>query len=69
MHHESYRDDSVTWSEEWFECHVCKLSMSEYEFDDLCQDPSAFTKRNQPDSSWDEYYQLQHFQENIYDYI
>lgn len=61
--------DTVISGSQWFACPICELSMSDYEFEDLNDDPNRYTKRTAPDESWNEYFNLKHAEENFYDYI
>lgn len=61
--------DEVIHGSQWFECPICELSMSDYEFEDLNDEPNRYTKRTAPDESWNAYFDLKHLEENFYDYV
>jgi len=52
----------------WLECIACDLNMSEYDFDELWDNPS-YADKKKPDISWKEYYDHKHLEENAYEYM
>jgi hypothetical protein len=53
----------------WFECPVCELHISEYDFENLFEEPQKYTKRQEADESWLEYFDHKHLQENAYEFM
>lgn len=62
-------DGVIHLSSTWFECTACELQMSEYDFDDLYENPKEYINKNTPDESWKEFYQHQDFEQNAYEYM
>jgi hypothetical protein len=64
-----WNPDGVLYhSSTWFECTACGLTMSEYDFDDLYDNPQQFIESQEPDPTWLEYYDYKDAQENAYEY-
>ncbi len=62
-------DGVITSGSTWFECHACGLTMSEYDFEDLYDNPRKYAGINKPHPTWDEYYSYKDLQENAYEYM
>lgn len=67
--HDWNPDGVITTSSTWFECHACGLDMSEYDFDDLYDNPRKYSGLSEPHPTWEEYYKSKDFEENAYEYM
>lgn len=62
-------DGVITLSSAWLTCRLCEVKIDEDDLAEIVEDPKKYTKRDQPDPSWQEFFDYRHMAENAYDYM
>ena len=48
---------------------VCEITMTDYDFEDLYDDPHKYTPLVEPHETWTLFFDYRHMEENIYEYM
>jgi hypothetical protein len=62
-------DGVIHLSSAWLTCGLCEVDIDEDDFAEIAEDPQRYTKREEADPSWQEFFDHRDMQENILDYV